>query len=353
MNLFSVFRSSSAEVLFSKRLLVALYGLMAAAVLAHMASAYVQFLGAYYHLHQFDTPEAAFIFISVCLFLPFWVVGALMLRACIQRLRLELWVHKAIKVVAYNTPLRPAEAGFLVDYEYTHRELAATLVDLHFRHIIQLSIDSSIKIDVTQNNIYDATLSPYEQTLLSALRGSAINSFAAFTDPRLIALTMPAHEVLITDLTARHMIHRERLPRPGTRRIFRILYFIAGFVGAVSAYALIFQRTQALAVGFPRYPVSFSELATLIITALVVIGIIASSYLPRFAQNYKEPQYEAWIDAAGFMLYLRTVFTDRFAPENITTQDKNTLHANVPYALAYGIIHDTSKHVAQILSYSG
>lgn len=352
MNLFSVFRSSSVEVLLSKRLLAVLYGFMAIAVLVQMTAAYVQFMGAYYSLHQFDTPVSAFVLLSLCLLLPFWAVGALMLRACVQRLRLELWVHRAVKVVAYSTPLKPAEAGFLADYEYTHRELTATLLYLHFRRIINLDIDASVRIAILQNNIFDTSLSPYEQTLLAALNSPTGYSFMAFTDPRLVALAQPAHEVLVNDLTARRLIQRERLPRPAVRKFFRTIYIIAGFVGAVFAYALIFQRAQTLSIGYPRYPVSISEPVTLLIAAGVVIGIIMSSNWPRFVQDYKDPRYEAWIDAAGFMLYLRTVFVDRFSAENIATQDTSTLQTYAPYAIAYGIIPASTERIRQILTHT-
>jgi hypothetical protein len=349
MNLFSVFRSSSVEILFSKRLLAIVYGILAVTVLTHMYATYWQFIGAYYTLHQFDTPIGYVIFGSICMFLPFWAVGALMFRACVQRLRLELWVHQAIKVVAYNTPLRPAEAGFLADYEYTHRELAATLLDLHFRQLITLSIDSSIRITVIPDHVVAAYISPYEQALLTAL-ASTTDSFSAFTDPRLIALAQPAHKVLIDDLVARHMVQPERLPRPGTRKFFRVLYIIAGLVGILNVYALIFQRAETLSIAYPRYVVSFTEPLVLLVVALVVIGIIVSSYWPRFVQNYKDPQYEAWIDAAGFMLYVRTVFTDRFSAKNIMTQDTNTLRMYTPYAVAYGVIPARAEDVSRILT---
>ncbi len=327
-----------------------LYGLMSIAVLAQMAAAYLQFLGAYYSLHEFDTPAVDFIFISLCLLLPFWAVGALMLRACIQRLRLAWWVHRSLKTVAYSTPLRPAEAGFLADYEYTHRELAATLLDLHFRGVIKLTVGESGGITIIQIRNLDTNASPYEQSLLTALSNSATQSFAAFTDPRLIALAAPAHEVLINDLVARSMVQRERLPRPGMRRCFRVVSFIAGSVGVISANGFIFHRAETLSINYPRYPVNFAEPTVLVIAAFVVVGIIVSSYWPRFAQGFRDPRYKAWVDAAGFMLYLRTVFTDRFSAKNIGTQDRNTLRTYTPYAVAYGIIPDSTERIRQILA---
>lgn len=350
MNLFSIFRSSSVEVLLSKRLLATLYGFMAIGVLAYMAAAYLQFLHSYYSLHQFDTTIGSFIFLSLCLLMPFWAVGALMLRAFIQRVRLEVWVHKAVKVVTYNTPLKPAEAGFLVDYEYTYRELTATLLDLHFRRIINIDIDSSIKITILQNGALNANLSPYEQALLGALSNAVTHSFMSFTDPRLVALAQPAHEVLINDLTIRQMIQPEQLPRPATRKFFRVVYSVAGFVGVISIYFLIFQRALTFSINYPRYSVNISELVTLLIIACLIIGIIISSCWPRFAQSYRNPQYEAWIDAAGFMLYIRTVFIDRFSADNIATQDRSTLQMYTPYAVAYGIIPVHMKRVRQILT---
>ena len=318
-----------------------------------MGAAYFQFGHAFFNLHQFDTPASVFIFISLCLFLPFWGLGALMLRACLQRVRLAIWVHQAIKIATYNTPLTPAEAGFLVDYEYSYRELTATLLDLHFRHVIVLDIETATTtIHITLPTRPNTGLSSYEQTLCAAIADSGQNQFVTFRDPRLIEITLPAHEMLINELTYKYMIQRRHLPSKVLRKFFRIVYFITGAVGLITTYAIIFQRAQTLAIGYPRYAVHFSELFVLIVVGLIVVGIITSGYWPRLVRDYKDPQYEAWMDAAGFMLYLRTVFIDRFSAQDIASQDQTTLRIYSAYAVAYGIIPSTTGRIAQLLSIS-
>jgi hypothetical protein len=148
------------------------------------------------------------------------------------------------------------------------------------------------------------------------------------------------------------MVRPERLPNRYLRKFFRAVYSIAGCVGLLYAYAFLFQRAQLFIVDYPRYPVYGSQLFTLAAVALVIAGVVASGLWPRFARDYKDPRYEAWMDAAGFLLYLRTVFVDRFSAGGIATEDGATLRTYAAYAVAYGIIPAEPERVAEIIRLS-
>lgn len=349
MNLFSVFRSSSVEILFSKRATLIVYGVLAALVFDQMFEAYEQFFRTYFELHQLDVSVEDFMYMTLVVLLPFWLTGALMLRACVQRLRLSWWIHQAAKVAVYETPLSPAEAGYLVDYDYTHREVAATLLGLQFRGILQITVSESSNVHLEVGNT-SGELSPYERIFVETLVNSQENDFSGFSDPRLIEIASAAEEVLIEDLEQRNMVQRERLPNRYLRKLFRVIYTVAGIVGLLYAYAYLFERAQLEAIGYPRYPMNVTEIFILIAVGLVIVGVVVSGWWPRFTQEYKDPRYEAWIDAAGFLLYLRTVFSDRFSAEGIASQDKETLRTYTPYAVAYGIIPNQSERIAEIIS---
>lgn len=349
MDLFSIWRSSSIEILFSKRITSFLYAFIAIGILSHMIAACTEFLHAYLTIHEFDVSVGQFMFISFVLFLPFWVVGALVMRACLQRWRLALWTRRAIKLVAYDTKLSPAEAGFLVDFTYSHKELTATLLDLHFRGVIQLIIDSHGNIGINPGNT-QLPISEYEQALLLELGKIDTSNFGSFTDIPLINAGRKAHKVLVDGLISRHVIQKEHTPNITIRIFFRFLYVLAGFVGWIAFTALIGNTQEMFEVVYPRYSVEFIQVFILLTIAGVVVAILLSSLWPRLNNDHKSTGYSAWIDAAGMLMYIRAVFKDRFSEDNIEFQDKDTLRDYSAYAIAYGIIPASAATVARILA---
>ena len=351
MNIFSLFRSSAADILLGRRPFTVIYAILGLAVMADMLSSAQQIWHAYATLHQFDTPAAAVNAITVCLFLPLWAVGALMLRACLQRLRLSIWVRHAITTAQYDTALQPAEAGFLADYIYSRRELAAALVELHMRGVVRLMLDPlSDSVTIVPLNADGVVLSAYEDSLLASLQNARQSQFHGFADLRLIEIAQPAHAILISDLASRHMLQPERLPSKAVRKIFKVIYWIAGIVGLLNAYNFTFHYNKVTSIGYPRYPLYASEVLVVLGIAVLAAAVIITGFWPRYVRDYKDPQYEAWIDAAGLLLYIRTVFETRFAANAIGEQDEATLRHYGPYAVAYGIIPAHVKRISQLLA---
>lgn len=349
MNLFSIWRSSSLEILYSKRIIGVLYGLVGLLILVQMSLAYTQFFNAYITLGEFDVPVGQFVITSILFFLPLWIVGAVIVRACTQRLRIALWIRQAIKVVSYSTQLSPAEAGFLADFGYSKRELTATLLDLHFRGVIQLVVGEDNSVSIVQ--LYqDVPISRYESVLLEKISELGSDTFQGFDDTRLVEAAQYAHEVLIDDLTAGGVIHKEHLPNQKVIVIFRALCVVAAWVAWVLVSALINKPDSVLTVMHPRYPVDPLQIVILIIIALIIIAILVSSFWSRLSKNYKSDGFATWIDAAGLLMYIRGVFKHRFSEESITTQDKGTLRDYAAYAIAYGVIPDSPSMIAKIIN---
>jgi hypothetical protein len=349
MDLFSLFRSSAAEILFSKRLIVGMYLILGLAILGQAGAATYQFFVAYLGNHRFDTDPAGFIVITLMLFLPFWLVGALILRACLQRARLALWVRKAFTIANYKTSLLPAEAGFLVDYAYTHRELIASLLDLHFKAVIALEIGEDKSVTITRLQVDILSLSPYEQFLVGALTsGSGFHTYYSLDDLRLIEIGETAQGILMEELVNKQMLRPERRPNHKLRVIFKFLYLIAGLVGVVSIVALVTDPQSVLETE-PLYRMAVSELLVLTAALLLMVGVVSSGLRPRFTRDFKDPAYEGWTEAAGFMLYLRTVYKDRFAPQQISNQTLEEIRTFVPYAVAFGMVGSDTESVMIIL----
>lgn len=348
MNLFSIWRSSSAEILYSKRIVSILYGLVGLLILVNMGCVYVQFFHAYITLGEFDTTVSGFMIASIFLFLPLWLLGAVILRACLQRLRIAIWIRGAIKMVTYSTKMSPAEAGFLVDFSYSNRELVATLLDLHFRGVIQISIEFNGTVAITKLNA-NVPHSPYEQALLGKLDELGFSTFQDFNDVRLIKAAQYAHELLIQDLTERKVIQPEYLPNRPIRIIFRIVCVVAGLVSWVLLSALIDTPDTVFSVSYPRYAVDVSQIIVLIAIGVIISLILISSAWPRLSKNYKSTEYATWIDATGLLMYVKAVFKHRFSEQNILSQDKGSLRDYAAYAVAYGVIPNSPSVIAKIL----
>jgi hypothetical protein len=350
MNFFSLFRSSAAEIIFSKKIIVSLYGVFGLAIAAQVIASLHQFMHAYTHGRRFDTEPTQLIATTLVFFLPLWITGALILRACLQRMRLALWARRAFTFAEYTTELSPAEAGFLVDYEYNHKEFVATLVDLHYKGYLRLTINQDETIEITWLGNDPTSLSAYEQYLIGwVVAGETVQTYVTFNDPRLVMAAKQGHLKVIDQLTNRGLLQAERLPKVGVRNVFRAMYAVAGFVGIIFCYGLVFQYDQLMSVK-PLYPMVASELWVLSLLLLATIAVVISGLWPHFSTNAKDPSYAAWTEAAGFMLYLRTVYTYRFALSTIAGQDANTVHRYAPYAVAFGIIGSDVTTVAQLLT---
>jgi hypothetical protein len=350
MNLFSLWRSTSIEIMYSKRIVTLLYSLVGIIILITMGLVYAQFFNAYMTLRVFDVDAISFIVIGILLFFPLWFVGAVILRACIQRLRLSLWIRGAIKNVSYSTNLSPAEAGYLVDYTYSIRELVATLLDLHFKGVIKIAVEDTHKVVISHGTNTSELLSRYEQTVVNEFGKLKNESFDDFSDSKIVTIAMRAHTLLVDDLIHRKIINADRLPTLPMKILFRIICIIAGFISIILLSTLVSDSESIFTIGYPRYPIEFTQALTLIGIGAIIVAILISSLWPRFNTNYRSAQYAAWIDAAGFYMYVKGVYRYRLSEQNIHMQDTATIRNNTAHAIAYGVLSPTPQLLRKIIA---
>jgi len=352
MHLYSLLKSSSLEVVLSKRFVTILYGIMGLAIMVSMAATYLQFVNAYFGLGEFDVTIEVFFAITLGFFLPFWITGALMLRAIIQRIRLAIWAKKAFRITYFDTKFTPASAGMLIDYEYNRKELYATLLELHYRGIIDLAFGND-GLQLTLLKHPRTAGSRYEEVLLQEIFGNdSFHRFSSLDSPRLIRSGEKAHHYLIDDLQSAGVLKTEKEPTRALRILFRFMYFVAGLTGLIYVAGLLFAYQEVTSIVYPREAVDPSQLWLLGTILFLVVGTILSGFWPHFQSDVKNKHFLGWIEAAGFMWYLRTVFVHRFANDRLHTQDAKTIRKYYPYALAYGVVPVTEQTITNAVRYT-
>ena len=327
-----------------------LFACIAAAVVFHAYISSGQFVTAYFALHEFDLPATGFITTALFFMLPFWLTGALIIRAIVQRTRLAWWAHKAFTFAEYQTGLRPAEAGLIVDSEFNYKELAATFLDLHFRQAVHLTVEENGSLSIQKLSFDPRQLTYYENYLLELLfLDGSTHVSVHLRESRLATVFKEAHITLIEQLTASGKLPREVLPGATLKTVFRVLYGISAFVGVGSFLAYVDNPEAVSSVVYPRYPVVPAQLWVLGGVLVVCVLVALSGFWPRFTRNGKSPYQQTWMEVAGLLLFMRVVYKDRFAAGNLHYQDSSSIRAYVPYAIAFGLIHPTTQNLSRIL----
>ncbi len=351
MNLRSLIKSSGLEIILSKRIAVVVYSVIGISILAHMVSSCLQFWNAYHHLGEFDVTPNEFLIIAILFFLPFWTTGALILRAVIQRMRLAIWARRSFRIVGYSTKLLPAEAGLLVDYEYNNKELVATLLDLHYKNYLTISINHG-QVYLSRLEPVNPNTTSYETELMNHLfKGEQSRVFSSLSDPALLSCGAKAHLTLVSSMQSDGKLRPEKRDSPAVRNMFRIVYSIAGLIGIASICSLIFAYDEVSSVVYPRFPVHVLQLWLLGILVIFVSGVMLSGFWPRL-KDTSESDHMSWMEAVGFMGYLKMVFASRFESDMLQTQDPDTIKSYLPYAVAFGVVPIDEKTIANAIVYA-
>lgn len=344
MNLKSLFRSSFLEIVLSRRIVMFLYALVGTLILFQAIHAWVQVVWSYVAFGEFDVPAWAFVLITIFLFLPYWLIGALIWRAVIRRMVLVRRAKKSYVNAKYTTTFTPAEMGVLVDGEYGISEAVATLLDMHFRGIIYLNVDEST-LSLDRMDIDTKQLSSYEIYLLNHLFGSAANvTFKGVNDIRLLTIFHDAHEVLLTEMTNSGYLEDESKSSHIGKVLFRIMVIIAALVEINFIYTITMDVNLLINIMYPRYPLELYQVALTLLVALVIIGVVISGLIIRISNK----QRDALSEAAGFYAYLRGVFRDRLAIENIHLQDFNTIRNLMAYMIAFKLVPANERTLIEV-----
>lgn len=333
------------EILISKRIVMLIYAFAGTLILLHLISTCYQAVYFYATVGEIDVSVSEYLFTIGFFFVPFWLVGALVWRAVIQRVRLMKYIKKTYRYTDYQTDLSPAEAGILVDGEFGVNEAAATLLDLHFRSVIGLEVDGRrLTLRLVTTDL--SGLSVYESHIIQRLFAEEYSvSYGGLKDPRLISIFKDAHSVLIKDMARRGYIVSESEPSRNWKIVFRLMVAIAAIVSAMNLYMIFTDITQITGLMDPRYPLAMWQVVLVLIVGAAVMAVVFSGFWPKFSKKH-----DAFTDAVGFYDYMRSVYRYRLSAGSIRTQDEATVRDLAAYAVAFKIVGVGSESIGEILA---
>jgi hypothetical protein len=326
------------------------YALFAISIFAWWGHASYQLIHAYVTIGEFDVSVDAFWGITLYMFGPLLVVGALLARGTIQRIRMHLWFKKIVHVTEYKTNFSPAEAGYLADDGHNLSEAYATLLDLHFRGVITIERTPGGLVLIWHGAL---GANAYESTLIRALFGQYRSVTVTKPDDyRLIVAAAEALPHLSFQLRGQLSgRHRQAILHPALTRLIRFIYWVAGAVGLLNIYNHIFYHEEVSQIMYPRYDLEPSQLVLVGITWIVMLAIVATAFWPRFTSDRNSKPVQAWLQAFGFRRYIATVYKDRMSTSGFPHQRPQDIAYFAPYMLAFEIIPVSLDYIGAAAQY--
>lgn len=323
-------------IVFSGRVRSALLCALALWMLLFMATSAGEIFVSYLGGTGFDTTAQDVIMIGTALFLPYYVVAAVLLRSLAARLALFHKLRRQIVVPEYMPPevLSPAEAGWIANNDFTLNEIAATLKDLELRRCISITKQG---VDLVVRPLNMAGASKLEQAFITSLIRE--NGEYSTAGASAAAQLLDAGHVLAGDV-------REQLVRQGvlpanrrrnavTRAVTKVLLWVALLVQAVLTWGVLSRPYEIFHVGYPRYPMNFSEPLLEVLSIVLVFGIVISGFWQRSLNDAHG--LKNWRYVAGLRMFIEKVYKDRFYRDGKQIAAASDMHAFYPYALALGV----------------
>lgn len=323
-------------IVFSDRLRTVLLTILSIWVLAELGQMTYQLLQAYVQNTGFDVTVGQMAAITLLLFTPYYLAVGYTMRSLTTRIALYLEMKKQIVIAEYSPPdvLAPAEAGLLIDDDFTLNETAAVIKDLELRgHLLLDTSGSTIKLTYVRSAspmrdheiFFIQTLFHNDDTFIISRKNA---------DTFLQAGTFLGREVR-SNLTDEGILSAQISQRKIFRFIFKIFVCLAAFLQAVWTITLLNNPKTILEVSYPRYPMSIVEPIIMVFVALLTIGIMLSGFWNKRLTD--KHGLKNWRYVAGLKSYLETVYKGRFYDGSTLTVSKTELHNFYPYAIAFGI----------------
>lgn len=313
-------------------------------------NASTQFVRSYYRTGLFDVSVVEYFIFVVLLFTPLVTFAALVITIYIKFFRLKLWMRKNLTYSKYSIDYSPAEAGIILDYLFNVSEVIATLLDLHFRKILNLEVrGNSLYLELSDTS--RKSLSLFEAELLKQLfEREKYRSFNGCTDINLKKIGTRAHKVLLkwtkeSDVLMR-LIPKKVEPFVPLLLMLATLGFL---VSLVSGWTIIFDGGSAQTLGSPTYPVYPIELLMTLLITLWGGIIILSGFWPRFSNNHKSKPVAAWVKTYGLKMFLKVVYSDRFSSNKVSQQAIEEIKKYTPYMIAFNLVPNDTKYLKQVL----
>jgi hypothetical protein len=323
-------------IVFSGRVRSALLCVLALWILLQLVAGGGEIMSSYLAGGGFDTTIHDVVWIDFALFLPYFIVAAVLLRSLAARIALFHKLRRQIVVPEYSPPevLSPAEAGLLVDNEFTFNEIAGTLKDLELRGCIAIT-EKAHEFTVLPKNVENAT--PSELLFLEALWQE--NGEFSTTQPGSGRIFLDAGKELAAT-TRQELVAGGQLPASYSwhkivRSVVKLFVIVAVLVQILLTYAVITSPHEVFSVGYPRYPMSFIEPALEILSEVVVLVIVLSGFKQRSLAD--DHGLKNWRYVAGLRMFIEKVYKDRFYRDGQQMATEGDMRTFYPYAIALGI----------------
>lgn len=290
----------------------------------------IQVLGMYTNGGGFDVPAEDFYYSVTIVYLPFFIINGYLLRLLIERWRVYIRSKKMFYITEYDAPkgFTPAHAGMLIDNDIRIEEVVATLYDLQRRGVLSIS-DADITLRTTSSQVTSA-----EKCLIDVLfsRGASFHLNKTNTSLFLSA----SHEFrqqMLEDMRRNHMLP---MPNPRASLAQKLLggaFMIFSYVAIVLMAYLIFNPSYILDIQYPRYNMEVGQPILVVMIALLVCAIAFSGFATSL---FGRDGRLTWRLAAGYRLYINTVFKGKFeyGKDAVNSKEQNEI---LPYAIAFSI----------------
>jgi len=267
---------------------------------------------------------------ELLLYVPFFFTNGFLLRLLIERWRILRRGKKIIHVAEYEAPegFTPAHAGLLIDNDIRTEEVVATIYDLERRGILAIN-DTTLTLLTTE-----APVSMPEKQFINVLFSKNSNFRLDKSSAGLFLSTSDTfRKAMLQEMRDQNMLPMPVFKTENSQRLMALVFAAASYVSIVLFAYLIKSPLYILTVQYPRHPMSIGEpiiavLLILLVFAIAFSGIVSNTFTTRGRLN--------WRFAAGYRLYIATVFKDKLNHKERNFHDKEMKTA-LPFAIAYGI----------------
>lgn len=320
---------SKFSLLFTKKSTIILYVFGALFSLCMLGVTSAQILISYANHEGFDVPATNFYY-ELILFVPFFITNGFLLRLLIERWRILQRSKRMTHIAEYDAVegFTPAHAGLLIDNDIRTEEVIATLYDLERRGILAIN-DTAITLLITE-----ASVTAPEKELIDVLFSESSNFKLDRSSAMLfLSASDTFRKAMLLEMREHNMLPMPIFKTKHSQRLMSLIFLIASYVSIVLFVFLIKSPLYILMVQYPRYPMNIGQPVVAILLILLVLvvacsGLISSTFTTKGRLN--------WRFAAGYRLYIETVFKGKFEYGARSFHDKE-MKTVLPYAIAFSL----------------
>ncbi|HSX34972.1 MAG TPA: hypothetical protein VLF62_04985 [Candidatus Saccharimonadales bacterium] len=322
-------------IVFSGRVRSALTGTLALWVLLYMSTYNGEVVAAYLGGSGFDATARAAV-IHLLLFLPYYLLAAVVLHGLAMRLALFHALKRHITSVEYMPAqvLTPIEASLLANGRFTINGLAGTIKDLELRGCLSVTKNGGNMVIRPANM---AVVTDDERTFIMALAGATGEFSTAHTQSTetLLAAGHTYSEVVRAKLVGSGQLVANSGSTSVIRASTSLLLWIMLAAQSVLTVHGITSANGFFHVGYPRYAMAGSEPLLAAAGSLLVFAIGVGGFWRR---NLTDAHgLKNWRYVAALRVLIEKTYKDRFYRDGKQMASEQDMRTFYPYALALGV----------------